>query len=915
MTDSRNWSYRLASVTTSKPGWTLAAILASTLLAGWIASGLTVNMQMANMLPERSKIARNYLDVQDRFADNNSIIALEGSRDSVVAFASALEPRLRDMQDVYNFQAQFPVDYMFEHGLMMQKPKDLDRSLRSLGDPGMIGAFRGMNDDYEREYSDDEGNLKRDEIQIAHSMLGIHRSLEVLLANLEGQPDAPPIEEAADAWLIGDPWNLSLDRRMLLITIAPQCGFMDQDQLIATADNLEALLVEYRPQFPNVEANLTGNGPLQRDEINSMNQNTILLSLAALLLIYLLLVRNWRGWLIPILALLPLIVGIVWTMAGIRLLFGTLNMFTAMIMLILIGLGIDFSIHLVSRYYEERASGESILVSAQRMLGNTGKGVLTGGLTTAAAFLALTVADTKGVYQLGVSTALGVVLTLVAVFVTLPALLAWRDSFFAIAHAKKHHQGKVIYSQGSREGLPVIGNIAAWCYRHRSITLSLFLIVMLLSGWAALKNEMLFDWLEMEPSGLKNIQLQREIPKRFGVTDQGALSVVDNVEQARKMVDEYKELPAVGDVSSLSDLLPAPQWIDSNRTRLSSYRIHMMRTPVNESTGGDWPDELGGEIDRLWDNLDLMGNLAFQSGIDRVVRTIDDITGYDSQTNTTDDSALLPRLSRVLASGIDPERAQDLANRWRKEMRTRLISMSNPAPPTLANVPEPYRKAFLPRHGDGILVTINARRYLFDREAMENFHSQVERVDPNVISTPRLAIAMMDETLRDGKEGGLVALIAIILLLLIHFRGLRGMLAVLPLVGGSAMMLGVLYLLGIKYNFINLIGIPIILGIGIDTGVHALHRWQESSGYGEERVRESYRFVGRAIMLSSVTTMIGFGNLGFYTMRGISTFGVFLFFGVGFCFLTSITALPAMIGFVQERRSKVILKDAETAAF
>jgi predicted RND superfamily exporter protein len=127
-------------------------------------------------------------------------------------------------------------------------------------------------------------------------------------------------------------------------------------------------------------------------------------------------------------------------------------------------------------------------------------------------------------------------------------------------------------------------------------------------------------------------------------------------------------------------------------------------------------------------------------------------------------------------------------------------------------------------------------------------------------------------------------------------------------------MLGALYLVGIKYNFMNLIGVPIILGIGIDDGVHVLQRWKETTGSGVERIRESYKFVGRAILMTSLTTMIGFGSLGFYALKAIATFGIFLFFGVGFCFVATITALPAMIGLVQERRSKIVLKDVEAAA-
>ena len=86
-------------------------------------------------------------------------------------------------------------------------------------------------------------------------------------------------------------------------------------------------------------------------------------------------------------------------------------------------------------------------------------------------------------------------------------------------------------------------------------------------------------------------------------------------------------------------------------------------------------------------------------------------------------------------------------------------------------------------------------------------------------------------------------------------------------------MLGIMYLTGMKYNYMNLIAVPIILGIGIDDGVHALHRFREERGAGIERIERSYRHVGRAILLTSLTTMIGFGSLTFYEMRGMASFG------------------------------------------
>ena len=110
-----------------------------------------------------------------------------------------------------------------------------------------------------------------------------------------------------------------------------------------------------------------------------------------------------------------------------------------------------------------------------------------------------------------------------------------------------------------------------------------------------------------------------------------------------------------------------------------------------------------------------------------------------------------------------------------------------------------------------------------------------------------------------------------------------------------------MYLLGMTYNYMNLITTPIILGIGIDDGVHALHRYWERGGNGVDDVAASFQFVGKAILLTSLTTMIGFGSVAFYEMRGMASFGQVLFMGVGACFLATVLVLPAAIRMVSGR--------------
>lgn len=715
--------------------------------------------------------------------------------------------------------------------MMIQKPKDLRRMTGTFADPGMIGSFRGFNDDYEKEYTDDEGNLTRDEVNIAQSLLGTRRTLEVLYQNLSGDPDAAPMSEAVDAMIAGEPWALSLDRGMLVVSAAPKYKLMDQDSIIVMSSDLEALLNELRPQFPTVEANQTGTAPIQREEIEAISSNTMLLSLLALLAIYLLLAWNFRGAVMPLIALAPLIVGILWTMGAVFLLFSELNMFTAMIMLMLIGLGIDFSIHLISRFYEERASGASLLDATKVMLGSTGFGVLTGGLTTAAAFFVLIIGDTRGVREMGVGMALGVLLTLISIFVALPALLTIRERVVAWFRNKRGMEDTVIHSGAAKRGLPVIGAIAVASWKRPAVVLSIFAVLVALSIWGMFENKFLWDFLELEPKGLKSVELLREFPERYGVASEGAWLITDDIETSREMKEELRDLGPVGDVSAISDVITAPEWIDENQLILRDYRASMNATS-RRITGSETDVEaFAEEIDRYWDNLDLMSNLAFQAGVDRVVKVIDGITGYDMESNSTDTSAVLPKLSALLETGVDSRTMHRVAQAWRVSMRDRLLSMSNPEPVTLDMVPLVIRAAHQPKDGaHEFLVHITPRDYLYNEAAYKRFMSQVQAVDPSITSTTQIGVEVMLGTLLDARDGALFALLLIALLLLFHFRGPEGLLAMIPLIGGTLFMMGTMYLIGMKYNYMNFIAMPVILGIGIDDGVHALHRWREEIG-------------------------------------------------------------------------------------
>ena len=144
-----------------------------------------------------------------------------------------------------------------------------------------------------------------------------------------------------------------------------------------------------------------------------------------------------------------------------------------------------------------------------------------------------------------------------------------------------------------------------------------------------------------------------------------------------------------------------------------------------------------------------------------------------------------------------------------------------------------------------------------------------------------------------GLQAVLLGFGAIIVFLLIDFRSIRNtLLGLIPLIMGATWMVGLMALFGIKFNFTNFMALPLIIGIGIDDGVHILHRYKIE---GPGKIPVLLRFTGRAILLTSLTTMIGFGSWGLASHRGIASMGQVLFLGVGSCFISSAVVLPALL--------------------
>ena len=141
--------------------------------------------------------------------------------------------------------------------------------------------------------------------------------------------------------------------------------------------------------------------------------------------------------------------------------------------------------------------------------------------------------------------------------------------------------------------------------------------------------------------------------------------------------------------------------------------------------------------------------------------------------------------------------------------------------------------------------------------------------------------------------------IIIYLFMIFTFRSFRwSAISMLPLIVGLLWLFGIMMIFGLQFNFYNLVVLPAILGIGEDSGVHLAHRYRDE---GRNSMWEVLSSTGQHISMGSITTMLGFAGLLFTNHPGLQSLGVMAVIGIGMTLLTSLTFLPALIQWLEDK--------------
>ena len=587
---------------------------------------------------------------------------------------------------------------------------------------------------------------------------------------------------------------------------------------------------------------MLGQPLLRAQEEAETVRDAILSAFLSVLLVQLLLIHGFRETTRPRLAFLSLLFGLLWSTAWAAVAVGTLNIITVNFISITVGLGVDFSVHYLARYAEERPN-MGALEAMEITWRSTGLEILIGALATSMAFFALLLTDFQAVKELGTITGVAILLCFVSVVILLPPLIFWYEK-------RRGFQPLNLVT------LPWLRDAELWLRANPRKTLAWAAAVVAVLCLFGSRVQFDYNLLNLQSDTFEAILYEKE----SGFCTLAAYVVADDPEQAMALKEKLEALPSVARVTTVAQFFPRQPRTKEPLIESIVARANALPLPnFNADAEPDW--------NRLR-NL-TKGWEARPSRPDWVQSLANSGPGPVESVWRQMQEHLHNELGEMLKGLREQQTSLDLSE-WKSRFPV-LLRYSN---------------------ADGkTLLRIRGKRSLWERAALVEFTDAVRSATDRGVGPPFLIRSYLEQMRKSYFDAVRYAIIAILIMLVLYFRSaLRTFIALVPKVVGTAGMLGAMGICGISFNPANCMALPLTLGIGLVFGIHAVHRCLE---HPEELLVEGS--TGKSISLAAWTDIVSFGTMLVASNPGIFSIGFVMAVGVAANLLATYILVPPLV--------------------
>lgn len=642
----------------------------------------------------------------------------------------------------------------------------------------------------------------------------------------------------------------------------------DYDTIIAMNSQIYERVSQLDKDYPDISIQVTGNGMLsvQINDITSAANRFI----APLIFIIIMVVLffNFRRTSYVFLPMLALVISTIWLFGSMALLGISFNVIAVALVPLIMGLGVDYSVHLFHNYRVELENGFSAAEAIVNSVSEIGTAMFLAMITTVIAFLSFLTASIGPVRDFGILLALGVIYTFITALTLLPALRYILDKRRTIMVKRKPHGVAV------RTVMRLLSE-KILCYEKLVLTVMIILTVIFALGATQLQTG--FDMNEFAPEDTPAIQLFEVIAEKFPFSSQsqeyilieGDVATVTALEGIRQshinLGDDYfvaKNNDGSQKITSVYSIIQ--QSIKNDPTLLVRFNI-------DEETVIPRSDE---DVKAFYDYLYDGG--AMEINMDDVAFAMDDFDMDESMMSDLSIENFNGEISTVLA---------EEGNQY------------------IATVIRVYIDPSFPAQ-DG---NVNDDQALLKKELNADI---AEYGDATAVATGSYIISL---TITDSlTESQIISTIAAILLsafiLIIIYRSpVLGLIALIPVVISIVWILGTMYFIGYTLNVLTITVTSMTIGIGIDYAIHATERFRliaDKTGDPAKSVCDTISHTGGALLIAALTTVLGFIVLLFAPIPPQQQFGLILGITIVYSFLTSIFILPLVLNHWARIRKK-----------
>jgi len=832
-----------------------------------------------NLVGADKKYHQNFLNFKKEFPQQDDLVLLVESEDMERnrQFVERLGARLDAETNMF-------MDVFYKHDLKMLGPKgflfmeetnlvDLRNSLRDYrpviekfsATDNLVSLFRFLNRQFATAKS--EANAENDSLVRMVPVLNRILTGAIDAIRRSGTPPSPGVE----GFLGGD----SEAQQQIYITYNKGRMFLlnahaaREDLNMAAVKRLRELAAITQIEVPGVNIGITGESVLEYDEMEQSQHDVAVATIVALIIVAIIFIYGYQETGRPIKATLCLIVGLIYTMGFTTLTVGHLNILTITFLPMLIGLAIDFGVHLISRYEEELQHGHTEEAALLKAVVYTGFGVVTCCFTTAGAFLAMGITNFKGIQEMGIISGGGLLICLIPMMTILPALLL-RGKQNAL-----DHKLKIIDRRATIEQF--------WLNRPKvvvGITLGLTLLAL------TQVHKVRFDYnlLNMQSKGLPAVITEKKLIDSATNSLLFAAVVADSLPQAVALQQKLTNLPAVGNVDSMAVYLNAPV---GKRIALMS-EIKQELAQVKFAPTDSAPVNLKDLSWTLWtfhsylnlalaelkkDNSEPALQKQFEDMKASIATLREQLSGEAQALTREKLTAYQKAFFRDIQESFDSLRNQDTSGPMRAE-----------------DLPAAFRNRFVGVTGK-YLLQVYPKEDVWRRDIQVEFVKEMRTIDPNVTGTPVQLLEYTSLLKNSYEQAAYYALVAIVILVLFHFRSVVCViLSLLPVGIGALWMVGLMGLCGVPFNPANIMTLPLVIGIGVTSGIQILNRFSE-----EQTASIFSKSTGLAVVVSALNTVAGFGSLLLAKHQGIQSLGFVMAIGTTTCMIAAVAFLPATL--------------------